>query len=220
MKKAEVKVLREEEWQIKEELVLKEEKVYVPKNKQLRVEIIWLYNDVLAVEHKGKQKMTKLVTRNYWQLEVTKDVGKYVEGCNIYQRMKNRAERLIGNLKLSEALKKLQTYLIVDFITKLLLVAEKDTILVVCNRLSKMTHFVTTIGGILAKGLAQLFRDNVWKLHRLLESIMSDRRLQFVAEITKELNNILDIEKKLLTLFHSQTDEQTEYMNQKLEQYL
>ena len=62
-----------------------------------------------------------------------------------------------------------------------------------------------------------MFRDNVWKLHRLLESIMSDRRLQFVAEITKELNNILDIEKKLLTLFHSQTDEQTEYMNQKLE---
>ena len=49
----------------------------------------------------------------------------------------------------------------VNFITKLLLVARKDTILVVCNRLSKMTHFVATIEGISAEGLARLFRDNI-----------------------------------------------------------
>jgi len=44
---------------------------------------------------------------------------------------------------LSEVLEKLWTHLMVDFITKLLLVAKKDTILVVCNRLSKMIYFVT-----------------------------------------------------------------------------
>ena len=49
----------------------------------------------------------------------------------------------------------------VDFITKLLLVAEKDTILVVCDRLSKMTHFVATTEGISAEGLVRLFRNNV-----------------------------------------------------------
>ena len=49
----------------------------------------------------------------------------------------------------------------VDFITKLLLVAGKDAILVVYNRLSKMTHFVVTIEEILAEGLARLFRDNM-----------------------------------------------------------
>jgi len=41
MKKAKVKELRESEWQIEEELVLKEEKVYVPKDEKLRAEIIW-----------------------------------------------------------------------------------------------------------------------------------------------------------------------------------
>ena len=48
-----------------------------------------------------------------------------------------------------------------NFITKLLLVAEKDTILVVCDRLSKITHFVATTEGISAEGLVRLFRDNV-----------------------------------------------------------
>ena len=48
-----------------------------------------------------------------------------------------------------------------DFITKLLLVAGKDTILVVCDRLSKIRHFVTTTEGTSAEGLAQLFRDNM-----------------------------------------------------------
>jgi len=65
----------------------------------------------------------------------------------------------------------------VDFIIKLPLVAGKDAILVVCNRLSKMTHFVTTIEGTSAEELARLFRDNVWKLHGLPESIVSDREL-------------------------------------------
>jgi len=49
----------------------------------------------------------------------------------------------------------------VDFITKLLLVAEKDAILVVCDKLSKMTYFVAIIEGILAEGLVWFFRDNV-----------------------------------------------------------
>jgi len=127
-----------------------------------------------------------------------------------------------GKLKLSEVPEKPWTYLMVDFITKLLVVAGKDAILVVCNRLLKMIYFVATTEGTSAKGLVRLFRDNMWKLQQLglLESIVLDRRLQFAAEITKKLNNILGIRTKLLTLFHPQTDRQTEYMNQELEQYL
>jgi len=108
----------------------------------------------------------------------------------------------------------------VDFITKLLLVAGKDVILVVCDRLSKITHFVATTEGISVKGLARSFRDNAWKLHRLPESIVLDRRLQFAAEMTRELNSMLGIETKLSTAFHSQIDGQMKRMNQELEQYL
>jgi len=54
MKKAEVKVLRNEEWEIEENLVLKEGKVYVPRDKKLRLEIIWLYHDILMAGHGGQ----------------------------------------------------------------------------------------------------------------------------------------------------------------------
>ena len=104
-----------------------------------------------------------------------------------------------------------------DFITKLPLVARKDTILVVCNRLSKIIHFVATTKGTLAEELVQLFRDNMWKLHGLPENIVLDRGLQFAVEITKKLNSMLYIETKLSTSFHPQTDGQTECMNQELE---
>ena len=97
---------------------------------------------------------------------------------------------------------------------------DKDTILVVCDRLSKMTHFVATTEGTIAEGLARLFRDNVWKLYGLPESIVSDRGPQFAVELTKELNRMLGIRMKLLTAFHPQTDGQTEWINQELEQYL
>ena len=133
------------------------------------------------------------MTRNYWWPEVTRDVGKYMEGCDLCQRMKNRTEELAGKLKLSEVPKRPWLHLTVDFITKLPVVAGKDVILVVCDRLSKMTHFVATTEETLVEGLARLFRDNVWKLHGLPESMVSDRGLQFAMELTKELNKMLGI---------------------------
>ena len=135
----------------------------------------------------------ELITRNYWWQEVTRDIGKYVEECDLCQRMKNRIEEPAGKLKLSEVPKKPWSHLTVDFITKLPVVAGKNAVLVVCDRLSKMMHFVATTEGTLAEGLARLFRNNVWKLHGLPESVVSDRGPQFVAELTKELNRMLGI---------------------------
>ena len=161
MKKTGVKELQGNEWQIEGELVLKVGKVYIPKDEELKTEVIWLHYDVPAVGHGGKWKTVELVTRNYWWLGVTRDVGRYVEGCDLYQRMKNRIEELAGKLKLSEVPKKPWSHITVDFITKLPVVAGKDVILVVCDQLSKMTHFVATTEGTSAEGLARLFQDNV-----------------------------------------------------------
>ena len=62
---------------------------------------------------------------------------------------------------------------------------------------------------ILAKRLLRLFRDNVynvWKLYKLLESVVLDRESQFAVKLTKKLSNILGIETKLSIFFHPQTD--------------
>ena len=129
-------------------------------------------------------------------------MGKYVEECDACQRIKNRIEAPAEKLMTNEVPEKTWTYLTVDFITKLLLVVEKNVILVVCDRLSKIAHFVATIEGTLAEGLARLFRNNMWKLYGLPESVISDRGLQFIAELTKELNKMLGIETTLLITFH------------------
>ena len=92
MKKVKVKKLWENEWQIEGDLVLKKGKVYVLEDEELRVEIIQLHHDVLVAGHGGWWKTTELVTRNYWWPEVTREVGRYVEGCDLCQRMKNRME--------------------------------------------------------------------------------------------------------------------------------
>ena len=74
MKKAGVKTLRDEEWQIEEGLVLKEERVYILKDEKLRVEIIWLHHDTPMAGHGGQWKTIELVTRNYWWPGMTKEV--------------------------------------------------------------------------------------------------------------------------------------------------
>ena len=112
------------------------------------------------------------------------------------------------------------SHISVDFITKLPLAQGYDSILVVVDRLTKIVHFIPTTEKTTVGGLARLFRDNVWKLHSLPESIISNRGPQFIAGVMRELNVMLGIESKLSMAFHPQTNEQTERMNQELEQYL
>ena len=72
----------------------------------------------------------------------------------------------------------------------------------VVDRLTKIVYFISTTEKTLAEGLVRLFRDNMWKLHRLPKSIISDRGPQFIVELMKELNRILEIENKMLTAFY------------------
>ena len=77
------------------------------KDVELRVEINWLHHDILATGYEGQWKTTELVTKNYWWPEVTRNIRKYVERCDLCQRMKNKTEKIVGKLKLSEVPEKL-----------------------------------------------------------------------------------------------------------------
>jgi len=83
-----------------------------------------------------------------------------------------------------------------------------------------MAYFIAITEKMSAERLAKLFRDHVWKLHGLPESIISNRGVQFVVGMMRELDNLLGIQTKLLIAYHPQIDRQTERINQKLEQYL
>jgi len=175
MKRVEVKMLRDEEWREVDGIMYKEGKVYVPKDNKLRAEIIRLHHNMLVGGHRGQWKTVELVTQNFWWPGITKEVKQYVEGCNAYQRNKNCTEQPAGKLMPNSILEKPWMHILADFITKLPLVQGYDSILVVVDQLTKIVHFIPTTEKTSAEGLARLFRDNVWKLHRLLESIISDR---------------------------------------------
>jgi len=107
MKKVGVRSLREDKWEINGRLILKEENIYIQNNEELRVEIIWLHHDILVAGHGGRWKTMELVIRNYWWLGVTKDIEKYMEECDMCQRMKNRTETPAGKLIMNKIPEKL-----------------------------------------------------------------------------------------------------------------
>jgi len=161
MKQAGVKMLRDEEWRKVDNIMYKEGKVYVPKDEKLRAEIIRLHHNIPIGGHERQWKTVELVTRNFWWLGVTKEVKRYVEGCNAYQQNKNRTEQPAGKLMPNSIPEKPWTHILADFITKLPLAQGYDLILVVVNKLTKMIHFIPTTEKTLAEGLARLFRDNM-----------------------------------------------------------
>jgi len=144
----------------------------------------------------------------------------YMEECNFCQRNKNCTEQLVGKLMPNSIPERSWTHISADFITKLLLAQGYDSILVVVDRLTKMVYFISTTEKTLTEGLVRLFRDNMWKLHGLPKSIISDRGPQFIVELMRKLNRMLEIENKMSMAFYSQINRQTERVNQKLEQYL
>jgi len=160
LKGAGIKTLKDEEWRVEDGIVLKEGRIYMPEG-DLRREIIQLYHDTLLGGHGGRWKTTELISRNYWWPGVMKEVGRYVEGCDACQRYKNRSKAPAGKLMPNTIPEKPWSHISADFITKLPLAQGYDTILVICDRFSKMAHFIATTEKTSAEGLAKLFRDHV-----------------------------------------------------------
>jgi len=67
-------MLRDKEWHQEDSLMLKEEKVYIPKNGKLRAEVIRLYHDTPVEGHRGQWKTVELVMRNFWWPGITREV--------------------------------------------------------------------------------------------------------------------------------------------------
>ena len=138
LKKAGIKMLRDEEWEVEDRIVMKEERIYMPEE-DLRREIIQLHHDTPVEGHRGRWKTTELIGRNYWWPGIMKEVKRYMDRCDTCQRYKNRSEAPAGKLMPNAIPEKLWSHILADFITKLPLAQGYDAILVV------VTNFIWTI---------------------------------------------------------------------------
>ena len=83
-----------------------------------------------------------------------------------------------------------------------------------------MAHYIPTTKEINAQKTARLLLHHVWKYHETPKEIVSDRGSQFDSQVWKQLCKDLQIEQKMSSAYHLQTDGQTERTNQSLEYYL
>jgi hypothetical protein len=107
-----------------------------------------------------------------------------------------------------------------DFITDLPKLGNKSVIMVVVDHLSKYVHFCALQHSFTTSMVAQIFMDQVFKLHGMSHSIVFYHNPTFTSNFWKELLKIQDTELHLSTAYHPQTDSQTEVVNKCLETYL
>jgi len=220
MKGEKKKSIRGDKWIEEQGLILFRGKVYVPRDEELRKEIMHLHHNTSILGHPGCWKMLELVMRNYWWPGISKYVLSYVDGHDVCQRGKSFPEMPAGKLMPNPIWHVPWTDISVDFITGLPEVQGYDAILVMCDRFTKQVHIIPTTKETNSLGLACIYRDHVWKLHGLPNTVISDCGPQFASGFMKELNKILGIDTKLSTAYHPQTDGQMERLNKELEQYL
>ena len=79
-----------------------------------------------------------------------------------------------------------------------------------------MIWLKTTTINISLEGIAKIYRDNIWKLHRVPRKILSDKGLQFASKFIEEFTKVLGTKRQLLIVYHPQTDGQTERINQEI----
>jgi len=113
---------------------------------------------------------------------------------------------------------RLWQYLTMDF--KSFPIDEKgyNAILMVMDRLNKQSITVPYYKTIDSRQLAELFLQHVWCRNGFPDFIVSDRKPQFVSSFWAEVYRIFGIQVKLFTTFHLQTDDQTEIINQYIDQ--
>lgn len=170
--------------------------------------------------HSGNRATYNRVREYFYWSTMRQDIGRWVRECEVCQQVKGENIKSPGLLKPLEIPNEPWRHIAMDFITGLPKSKGAEVIWVVIDRFSRYGHFLALTHPISAKTLAQAFFDNIYRLHGLPDSIVSDRDSLFLSEFWKTLFKISGTRLNLSSAYHPQSDGGTERVNQCLEQYL
>jgi len=192
--------------QWKDGLLWYQGKIWIPKDEGIRTTLIAKHHEPPQAGHGGTAKTTKLISRIYYWPKIREDIKRFMKNCDTCQGTKVVRHAPYGLLQSNEAPDRPWKSIAMDFIMDLPKSERYNTILVVIDRLTKMSHFIPCSKDLDARQFAYLFMKEIVRLHGLPQDIISDRGTLFTPEVWKESTGKLGIERRLSTAFHPQTD--------------
>ena len=193
----------------------------MPAEPQLRKELLDEAHRTGFTIYPGSTKMYKDLQRNYWWPGMKRDVAEYVSRCLICQQVKIEHQRPCDMMQSIEIPQWKWEDITMDFVVGLPKTRQQyDTIWVIVDRLTKSAHFLLTRANQTLESLADLYVDEIVRLHGVPVSIISDRDPRFTSKFCGQLQKALGTKLKFSTTFHPQTDGQSERTIQTLEDML
>ena len=193
-------------------------RICVPKS-ELRQQLLHEYHDLAG--HFNKDKTYLLLSRAYYWPKMYQDVANFVKTCDACQRSKTENRPTAGLLKPLPVPSQPWDTIAMDLITDLPKTQQgHDAILTVVDVFTKMAHFIATTKTVTAKQLAKLIFDNIYRIHGLPRTIISDQDVRFNSNFWKTLADLTGTQLAKSTAHHPQTDGLAEVTNKTIETIL
>jgi len=130
----------------------------------------------------------------------------FVQTCEVCQQTKTEHVNVPGLLEPLPVPKTLWTIICMDFVEGLSVSNKKDVIMVIIDKFSKYGHFLALSHPFSALQVAHVYMDNIYKLHGLPESIISNRDKIFTSNVWQQLFRLSDTQLLMSSSYHPQTD--------------
>ena len=193
----------------------------VASNDQLKQLILDEAHKSRYAMHPGGNKMFEDLKKCYWWNNMKREVAQYVQRCLVCQQVKAEHQKPGGLLQPLEIPLWKWAEVTMDFVTGLPPSRNGyDSIWVVVDRLTKSAHFLPVRTTYTSEKLAEIYRDEIIRLHGIPDGIVSDRDPKFVSRLWKQIQQGLGTKLKFSTAAHPQTDGQSERTIQTLEDLL
>jgi hypothetical protein len=195
-------------------------KIWIGKNSALQTKLIHSFHGSTLGGHSDIQATHHRLNKVFYWQGMQQDVESFVKQCVICQQAKHELCKYPGLFQPLPLPQSSWSDISMDFIEGLPSSNGYSVILVVVDRFTKHSHFFPIKHPFTAGSIAQVFLDNVVKLHGVPNSIVCDRDKVFTSTFWTALFKLLKTDHKLSSTYHQETDGQTECVNQCLEMFL